>query len=769
MKRTRGGSQKPQDKRSRKKDERARDEEEIATLGKRIKAEVPPRGLNPLEAKEGEGTGEGYVVQYPEARRFDELPVSQRTALGLADAGFVDMTPVQRAAIPQALAGRDVLGAARTGSGKTLAFVVPMLELLYRRKWTLFDGLGALVLTPTRELCVQIFDVLRKAGKQHGCSAGVIIGGKAASEEAEKVARMNILIATPGRLLYHLDNTSSFNAANLLMLVLDEADRLLDSGFSNEVNAIVGHMPPKRQTLLFSATQTKSVRDLARLSLRNPVYVSVDEASATRTPESLTQRAAVVELQDKLGCLMSFVKSHLKSKVLVFLSTCKQVRFVFEAFRRLHPGVPLRHLHGRMHQDRRIDIYQDFCRRSEVVLFATDIAARGLDFPDVDWVVQLDCPEDVNTYIHRVGRTARFKSGGQALIILTPSEAKFLDKLAASRIPCTRVELDPRRQISVDSAIEALVAENADLKYLAQRAFVSYMRSIYLSQDRDVFDVTALPAGPFARSLGLPTAPVIKFLQNAKNARMMSTAAAMKGNRRLLAVLESKDSDDDDDDDDDDADGSDAETAAAEKKPASEAPKPAAAAAAESDDGDDDLLVKKENPAHLKLSAADDIFAELDGQDAEKPKQRSFSTAKKLHHALAIKFEGKKVRFGGDDDEAEAEAAPKSEEPSFISKAKQAMKSADKEDKAAQKEKLSERRRKRRAAESKPTKDSDEDEGGCVATIAGADDEEEEPEQPEEEEAEDERPRKKQRVQKAPADLHSQEDLALKILQSRLK
>ena len=162
------------------------------------------------------------------------------------------------------------MGAAKTGSGKTLAFLIPVLERLYRAQWTEFDGVGAIIVSPTRELAVQIFDVLKKIGRNHSFSAGCLIGGRSLKEEAERLDRMNILICTPGRMLQHLDQTAGFDANNLQMLVLDEADRIMDMGFQSDVDALVEHLPKTRQTLIFSATQSKKVSDLARLSLKEP-------------------------------------------------------------------------------------------------------------------------------------------------------------------------------------------------------------------------------------------------------------------------------------------------------------------------------------------------------------------------------------------------------------------------------------------------------------------------------------------------------------------
>jgi len=271
------------------------------------------------------------------------------------------------AAIPHALVGRDILGAAKTGSGKTLAFVVPLVERLYTEKWGPGDGLAAVIITPTRELAFQIFEVLRVVGQKHHFSAGMITGGRKDFDgEQERINNMNILVATPGRFLQHLEQTIGFDASQLLVLVLDEADRLLDMGFRKQLDAIVEYLPAHRQTLLFSATQTKSVKDLARLSLKNPVYVAVHSEDNEVTPKQLVQNYIVCKLSDKLDVLYSFLKTHLKSKIIVFFSTCSQVRYVHECFCSLQPGMPLSALHGKIKQDRRTMIFLDYSKRKSV-------------------------------------------------------------------------------------------------------------------------------------------------------------------------------------------------------------------------------------------------------------------------------------------------------------------------------------------------------------------------------------------------------------------
>ncbi|KAL0946240.1 hypothetical protein HGRIS_012498 [Hohenbuehelia grisea] len=446
------------------------------------------------------------------------------------------MTDIQTQSIPVSLKGKDVLGAARTGSGKTLAFLVPVLETLYRRKWGPTDGLGALIISPTRELAVQIFEVLRSIGGYHSFSAGLVIGGKNLKDERDRLSRMNILVATPGRLLQHMDQTLGFDADNLQLLVLDEADRILDMGFARTLSALLSHLPKSRQTLLFSATQTQSVQDLARLSLKEPVAIGVGEAglsNGSAMPSNLEQHYTVCPLDKKLDILWSFIKTHLQCKIIVFMSSCKQVRFVFETFCKMHPGMPLLHLHGKQKQTTRLAMYTKFTSTAHAVLFATDIAARGLDFPSVDWVVQVDAPEDAETYIHRVGRTARYDSNGKALLLLLPSEEEgmkvALDKKSID-IKCIKVR--PSKTHSIENQLQNLAFKDPEIKYLGQRAFVSYLRSIYLQKDKSIFKLSELPAERFAESLGLPGMPKIKFLskelaQKKKNAsRAVATAQA---------------------------------------------------------------------------------------------------------------------------------------------------------------------------------------------------------------------------------------------------
>jgi len=503
------------------------DDEEIPFLRQRCVDEAPAPGTQ---------------VRSDKKLRLDALPISTRTKQALELAKFEVCTEIQAAAIPHALAGRDVLGAAKTGSGKTLAFVLPVIERLYTERWGREDGLAALIISPTRELAMQIFEVIRVIGRKHDLSAGLVTGGKKEYEgEQERIVGMNILVATPGRLLQHFEQTAGFDASQLLVLVLDEADRILDMGFESQLDGIISYLPNSRQTLLFSATQTKSVKALARLSLRDAQYVAVhdghDNVAAEVTPAQLVQNYVVVKLPEKLDVLFAFLKSHLKSKIIVFFSTCSQVRYVYECFRGMQPGIPLTCLHGKIKQEKRSLVYLDFTRKKHACMFATDIAARGLDFPAVDWVVQVDAPEDTATYVHRVGRTARHTAGGRSLLLVMPSEEKVMQTALHSRgIAPKRLTVNPKKAFSVASQASALLASAPEFRLLAKKAFTGYLRSLQLLPDKDRYqDISKLPVDEFAQSLGLgftPPLPVAPVKAGTEGARDDSRAVKNK-NRGL--------------------------------------------------------------------------------------------------------------------------------------------------------------------------------------------------------------------------------------------
>ncbi|CAA9995231.1 unnamed protein product [Nesidiocoris tenuis] len=446
-------------------------------------------------------------VKIDEIQSFADMPLSQKTQRGLAECEYFVPTEIQRESVILGLRGFDVLGAAKTGSGKTLAFLLTL------------DGLGALIITPTRELAVQIYQTLVNVGKFHDFSAGLLIGGKELEFEKDRLDVINIVIGTPGRLLHHMDQNPLFTCVNLQILVLDEADRCLDMGFEREMNAIIENLPPTRQTLLFSATQTKKVKDLGRLSLKDPKYVSVHEHEKYKTPEGLTQSYMMIEQHDKLTMLWSFIKSHPKQKIIIFFATCNQVKFVFDVVCKLRPYNTLYCLNGKIKQEKRMDTYQSFCRKQHAVLFATDLASRGLDFPEVHWVIHADCPEDVDTYIHRSGRTARYFKGGESLLLLNPSEKNFIEMLETNRIPITEIKVNPNQLVSPQAKISAFLAKYPELKASAQRAFVSYCKSVFLMKNKSVFDFNSIDTAKFASSLGLVTTPRVRFINRAEKSK----------------------------------------------------------------------------------------------------------------------------------------------------------------------------------------------------------------------------------------------------------
>lgn len=488
--------------------------------------------------KELENRIEEYDVKLSKHTMFKDLPISEGTLKGLKESAFLKMTEIQRDSIPISLKGHDVLGAAKTGSGKTLAFLIPVLEKLYREKWTDLDGLGALIISPTRELAMQIYEVLGKIGRHTSFSAGLVIGGKDVSFELERISKINILIGTPGRILQHMDQAVGFDCSSLQMLVLDEADRCLDMGFKKTLDAIVSNLPPSRQTLLFSATQSQSLNDLARLSLTDYKMIGtmdvLNAKNGPATPESLQQSFVHVPLPEKLDTLFSFIKSHLKSKTIVFLSSSKQVHFVYETFRKLQPGISLLHLHGRQKQTARTETLDKFSRAQHACLFSTDVVARGIDFPSVDWVVQVDCPEDVDTYIHRVGRCARYGKEGKSLIMLTPEEEDgFLKRLKTREIEPNRLNIKQSKKKSIKPQLQSILFKDPELKYLGQKAFISYVRSIFIQKDKEVFHFDKLPLDEFANSLGLPGAPKIKM----KGTKSIDRAKELKNTSRQLLSL----------------------------------------------------------------------------------------------------------------------------------------------------------------------------------------------------------------------------------------
>ena len=435
---------------------------------------------------------------------FTDLSLSEKTMKAIQEMGFTSMTEIQQRGIPPLLAGRDVLGAAKTGSGKTLAFLIPAVEMLHALRFKPRNGTGVIVVSPTRELALQIFGVARDLMKFHSQTFGIVIGGANRSAEAEKLSKgVNLIIATPGRLLDHLQNTKGFIYKNIKALVIDEADRILEVGFEDEMRQVVKILPDRdtRQTMLFSATQTTKVEDLARISLRpGPLYINVDHKKEHSTVEGLEQGYVICDSEKRFLLLFSFLKRNLKKKIIVFMSSCNCVKYHSELLNYI--DLPVLELHGNLKQQKRTNTFFEFCNATQGTLVCTDVAARGLDIPAVDWIVQFDPPDDPRDYIHRVGRTARGSNGkGRSLMFLQPNEVGFLSQLKEARVPVVEFDFPAKKLMNIQSQLEKLIGQNYYLNKVSMDLTPSPVSSFFEALRKDHADC------PFSNSL-LRTATV---------------------------------------------------------------------------------------------------------------------------------------------------------------------------------------------------------------------------------------------------------------------
>lgn len=532
---------------------------DVEDLQKRTELETPPTGEYLYNYKLELIKKENATLPEKELKKllkmdFTDLPISSHLLKNLSKRNFRTLTEIQRCTLPHSLAGRDILAASKTGSGKTLSYLIPIIENLYRMKWTPMDRVGALIIVPTRELGVQVFEVLSSLLENgHDLSFGLVIGGKSYESERQRINRMNILIATPGRLLQHFNETEYFDCDNLKMLVLDEADEILSMGFEQTLDAILQSLPNHRQNMLFSATLSKKVVQLSKMALRDPERIFLNNKDVTENtdelyeaPVKLSQYYTIVPHHDKINMLFSFIKNQQNTKVIVFVSCCKQVRFLYESFKTMRIGVPLFEYHGKQTQPKRMAIFFQFTEARSAILFTTNIAARGLDFPKVNWVLQLDCPDNVETYVHRMGRTARFSAAGKNLLILDPSEAKFIDKVKDKGFTVSKITPNPEKQLSILKTLQNLCLREEDVKYLAQRAFISFVKNIFKMPDKEVFDVNKVNFKLLADSFGLIQTPVVKIAdQSLVEGQEEQTLMAQEGpkltkNQKKLQKLKSK-------------------------------------------------------------------------------------------------------------------------------------------------------------------------------------------------------------------------------------
>ena len=521
--------------------------EEIELLNKRIQNELPPTQKFSIVTEEESGVDQSKLEIWEKPySKFKDLPICSKTLQGLNSSKYFNLTPIQRATLPHTLGGRDVLGASKTGSGKTLCFLIPILDNLFRDGWVKEEGLGALILLPTRELAMQVFEVINKIGKYHNFSVGMVIGGNDYEKEKYIVNNMNILIGTPGRILQHMSESYMFNADNLKMLIIDEADRILDEGFEEELFKLLKYLPKNRQTLLFSATLTRSLKRLVKIHMNSPEYInlsntdnvlntieninknelsimkinnntkdtnnnndsSINNPNDLIIPKNLNQFYTIVEPEDRVNILYSFLKTHKMSKCLVFVSSRKQVRYFTEIFKHLKLGMLFLDIHGKQKQGKRSTTFYTFSqKRNSVVLFATDLASRGVDFPAIDWVIQLDPPEDISQYIHRVGRTARYKSDGNSVLFVSEKENNFIKELKIRKINILKMKIPPNKINNITPVVRSLLSEHKELIELAEKAITSYIKSINLMANKNVFNIKNIDLGKLALSYGLVSSP----------------------------------------------------------------------------------------------------------------------------------------------------------------------------------------------------------------------------------------------------------------------
>ncbi|KAG6477803.1 hypothetical protein ZIOFF_061235 [Zingiber officinale] len=443
---------------------------------------------------------------------FSNLPISNQTMKAIQEMGFQHMTQIQSRAIPPLLVGKELMGAARTGSGKTLAFLIPAVELLHHICFMPRNGTGVIIICPTRELAIQTHAVAKDLMKYHSQKLGLVIGGAGRKEEAERLAKgVNLLVATPGRLLDHLQNTKEFIYKNLMFLIIDEADRILEANFEEDMKQIFKKLPTARQTALFTATQTKQVEDFASLSFKDkPIYVGVDDGRSKVTVKGLQQGYCVVPSNKRFLVLYDFLKQNLSKKIMVFFSSCNSVKYHTEFLRYLQ--IDCLDIHGKQKQQKRTTTFFDFCKAEKGVLLCTDVAARGLDIPAVDWIVQYDPPDEPKEYIHRVGRTARGEGGkGNALLFLLPEELQFLLYLKEAKVPVKEVEFNENRISNLQSHLETIVGENYHLSQSAKDAYRSYILAYNSHSMKNVFDAHRLNLKDVASSFCFSSPPKVKL------------------------------------------------------------------------------------------------------------------------------------------------------------------------------------------------------------------------------------------------------------------
>lgn len=452
---------------------------------------------------------------------FSSLRLSPFLQDGLGRMGLTTMTRVQEQAIPAVLRGKNVAVKAPTGSGKTLAFVLPALELIHRAAMKPRNGTGVIVLTPTRELALQIYTVAKDlvedpATGSTSISLGLAIGGTSRQKETERLAKgASLLIATPGRLRDHLSTSLGFKTKHLFLLVLDEADQLLDMGFEEELSAVLRMLPNKetRQTCLFSATLGERIYGLKDLNLDPEAVQKIDatpQALQTRTHVNFDQGFLICPAEYRFVMLYTFLRRKANKKIIAFFNSCAAVEFYYEFFKYIGLSSVLS-LSGSMKQQQRTRVYHEFSNSEFGCLLATNVAARGLDIPDVDYILQFDPPDSVESYVHRAGRACRGGSQrkGTGVLFLLPHEVGFVKLLQNEGVPLSEFEFPASKLFNIQSEMVDVVSKVYYLQKKAQDAIKAYMNAYAVHSLKKIFNINKIDIEGLGKSFGLAAVPQI--------------------------------------------------------------------------------------------------------------------------------------------------------------------------------------------------------------------------------------------------------------------
>jgi ATP-dependent RNA helicase DDX47/RRP3 len=420
------------------------DEEEESTTrakstnGSRSKADVEPSDAE--SEAEAEAEIEPTTAVEAPKRTFADLGVREELCDACENMGYKTATPIQTESIPLALEGKDIIGLAETGSGKTAAFVLPILQALLDKPQAYFG----LIMAPTRELAYQISQQVDALGSIINVKCATLVGGMDMVPQAIALSkRPHIIVASPGRLLDHLENTKGFSLKHLKYLVLDEADRLLDLDFGDALDKIFKVLPRDgRHTYLFSATMSSKVESLQRAALKNPVRVSIS-SNSHQVVSTLLQSYMLIPHKHKDLYLIHLLNDNIGHACILFTRTVNETQRLAVLLRTL--GFQALPLHGQLSQSNRLGALNKFKAKARDILVATDVAARGLDIPSVDLVVNFDLPHDSETYVHRVGRTARAGKSGKAVSFVTQYDLEIFQRIEhalGKEIPEEKVSRD---------------------------------------------------------------------------------------------------------------------------------------------------------------------------------------------------------------------------------------------------------------------------------------------------------------------------------------